>query len=92
MPAFEKALCCDLLTDPSRHLLRDGVVLDEYAQMFPRVWSEVIRPALTDREGFVPVLIAMYLCLAGVVLILRGRDASEQAHGNGFARAKRYGY
>jgi hypothetical protein len=28
------------------------VVLDEYADMDPRVWSEVIRPALSDRQGW----------------------------------------
>jgi len=28
------------------------VVLDEYADMDPRVWSEVIRPALADRQGW----------------------------------------
>lgn len=27
------------------------VVLDEYADMDPRVWGEVIRPALADRQG-----------------------------------------
>ena len=30
----------------------DGVVFDEFAQMQPRVWPEVIRPALADREGW----------------------------------------
>ena len=30
--------------DSLRGLYLDGVVLDEYAQMRPRVWSEVIRP------------------------------------------------
>ena len=30
----------------------DGVVLDEVAQMPPKMWTEVIRPALSDREGF----------------------------------------
>lgn len=38
--------------DALRGLYLDGVVLDEYAQMSPRVWDEVIRPALADREGF----------------------------------------
>jgi len=38
--------------DSLRGLYFDGVVLDEYAQMDPRVWSEVIRPALADREGW----------------------------------------
>ena len=31
----------------------DGVVLDEYADMSPRMWGEVIRPALADRKGWV---------------------------------------
>jgi hypothetical protein len=30
----------------------DGVVLDEVAQMRPEVWGEVVRPALTDRQGW----------------------------------------
>jgi phage terminase large subunit len=30
----------------------DGVVLDEYADMRPSVWGEVIRPMLTDRQGW----------------------------------------
>ena len=30
----------------------DGVVLDEVAQMPPKMWTEVIRPALSDRKGF----------------------------------------
>jgi hypothetical protein len=29
----------------------DFVVLDEFASMRPQTWSEVIRPALSDREG-----------------------------------------
>src|SRR5579863_3503814 len=29
----------------------DFVVLDEFAQMKPEVWSEVLRPALADRRG-----------------------------------------
>jgi hypothetical protein len=35
-----------------RGIYLDGVVLDEYADMDPRAWSEVIRPALADREGW----------------------------------------
>lgn len=31
----------------------DGVVLDEVAQMKPSVWGEVIRPAISDRKGWV---------------------------------------
>jgi phage terminase large subunit len=29
----------------------DAVVLDEVAQMSPRIWGEVVRPALADRKG-----------------------------------------
>lgn len=38
--------------DRLRGLYFDGVVLDEYAQMHPRIWSEIIRPALVDRGGW----------------------------------------
>lgn len=38
--------------DRIRGLYFDGVVLDEPAQMQGRVWSEIIRPALADREGW----------------------------------------
>jgi len=38
--------------DALRGIYLDGVVLDEYADMDPRVWSEVIRPALVDRRGW----------------------------------------
>src|SRR6516164_5298211 len=38
--------------DALRGIYLDGVVLDEYADMDPRVWSEIIRPALADREGW----------------------------------------
>jgi hypothetical protein len=38
--------------DRLRGLYLDGVVLDEYAQMQPRIWPEVIRPALADRGGW----------------------------------------
>ena len=38
--------------DALRGLYLDGVVLDEYAQMRPAVWPEVIRPALADRFGW----------------------------------------
>lgn len=30
----------------------DGIVLDEYGDMDPRAWAEVIRPALSDRHGW----------------------------------------
>jgi hypothetical protein len=35
-----------------RGIYLDGIVLDENADMDPRVWSEVIRPALSDRKGW----------------------------------------
>lgn len=35
-----------------RGIYLDGVVLDEYAEMNPEVWSMVIRPALSDRLGW----------------------------------------
>jgi hypothetical protein len=38
--------------DALRGIYLDGVVLDEYADMDPRVWSEIIRPALVDRRGW----------------------------------------
>jgi len=37
--------------DALRGIYLDGIVLDEYADMDPRVWSEIIRPALADRQG-----------------------------------------
>jgi hypothetical protein len=38
--------------DALRGLYFDGVVLDEFQQMDPRVWSEIVRPALADRKGW----------------------------------------
>ena len=38
--------------DNLRGLYLDGVVLDEYADMKPRIWGEIVRPLLTDREGW----------------------------------------
>jgi len=38
--------------DRMRGVYFDGVVLDEFADMDPRAWSEVIRPALSDRRGW----------------------------------------
>ena len=38
--------------DALRGFYLDGVVLDEYADMDPRVWPEIIRPCLSDREGW----------------------------------------
>ena len=39
-------------SDALRGIYLDGIVLDEYADMDPRVWSEIIRPALADRQGW----------------------------------------
>jgi hypothetical protein len=38
--------------DRMRGLYFDGVIIDEPADMDPRAWSEVIRPALSDRQGW----------------------------------------
>lgn len=38
--------------DRLRGLYFDGVVLDEFGDMNPLAWSEVIRPALSDRRGW----------------------------------------
>ena len=38
--------------DRMRGIYLDGAVLDEYADMDPRAWAEVIRPALSDRKGW----------------------------------------
>lgn len=38
--------------DALRGLRFDGVVMDEVADMKPSVWMEVVRPALSDRNGW----------------------------------------
>jgi len=38
--------------DSLRGIYLDGVIFDEVAQMQKRVWTEVIRPALSDRKGW----------------------------------------
>jgi len=38
--------------DRMRGVYFDGIVLDEYGDMDPNAWSEVIRPALSDRQGW----------------------------------------
>lgn len=38
--------------DALRGVYLDGVILDEYAQMPSSLFGEVIRPALSDRQGF----------------------------------------
>lgn len=35
-----------------RGIYLDGCILDEYAEMTPDVWTQVIRPALSDRMGW----------------------------------------
>jgi phage terminase large subunit len=35
-----------------RGMYLDGIILDEYADMKPRVWGEIIRPLLADRTGW----------------------------------------
>jgi len=35
-----------------RGLYLDGAVLDEYGDMDPRAWTEVLRPCLSDRQGW----------------------------------------
>lgn len=39
--------------DSLRGAYWDGVILDEYAQMNPDMWEEIILPSITDREGWV---------------------------------------
>jgi phage terminase large subunit len=38
--------------DRLRGLYLDGVIMDEYADMRPSVWGEIIRPMLADRQGW----------------------------------------
>jgi hypothetical protein len=38
--------------DRLRGIYLDGVILDEFADWDPRAWTEVIRPALSDRQGW----------------------------------------
>lgn len=38
--------------DRLRGIYLDGVILDEFADMRPNVWGEVIRPMLSDRQGW----------------------------------------
>lgn len=38
--------------DRLRGLYLDGIILDEYADMRPSVWGEIIRPMLADRKGW----------------------------------------
>lgn len=38
--------------DRLRGTFHDGIVLDEYGDMDPRAWPEVLRPSLADRRGW----------------------------------------
>jgi len=38
--------------DSQRGVYLDGAILDEYAQMAPSLFSEILRPALSDRKGW----------------------------------------
>lgn len=38
--------------DAIRGVFLDGIVLDEYADFRPKVWGEIIRPLLADRQGW----------------------------------------
>lgn len=38
--------------DSMRGMYLDGVILDEYADMNPIIWTQVIMPALADRDGW----------------------------------------
>jgi hypothetical protein len=38
--------------DRMRGIYLDGIILDEYADMPPAAWGEVLRPALADRQGW----------------------------------------
>lgn len=38
--------------DRLRGLYLDGAILDEHADMKPRVWGEIVRPMLADRAGW----------------------------------------
>lgn len=35
-----------------RGVYLDGIIVDEFGDIDPRAWSEVLRPALSDREGW----------------------------------------
>lgn len=35
-----------------RGMYLDGVIFDEYAEMNPEIWTQVVRPALADRKGW----------------------------------------
>jgi hypothetical protein len=58
--------------DALRGVYHDGIVLDEYPLMRSSVWSEVIRPTLSDRKGWA-VFIGTPKGRAGLYDIWKGR-------------------
>lgn len=38
--------------DRLRGIYLDGIILDEYADMRPSIWGEIVRPLLMDRQGW----------------------------------------
>jgi phage terminase large subunit len=42
--------------DNLRGIGLSGVVLDEFASMPPSVWSEIVRPMLSDRGGWCTII------------------------------------
>ena len=57
--------------DRMRGIYLDGAILDEYGDMDPRAWPEVIRPALSDRKGW-----------ATFIGTPKGRNAFYEVHQN----------
>jgi len=63
-----------------KSIFQNSVVFDEYADMSPRVWLDVVRPALSDRRGWAVFIgtpkgrNAFYELLEGN----EGRPAAEQ--------------
>ncbi|MFA4974936.1 MAG: terminase family protein [bacterium] len=43
-------------SDRLRGLALDGVILDEFADMSPSLWAQVVRPALADRRGWAVII------------------------------------
>ncbi|MGH2162194.1 terminase large subunit domain-containing protein, partial [Enterococcus faecalis] len=39
--------------DSLRGLYHDGVVIDEYGNIPPSLWGEIVAPAVADRDGWV---------------------------------------
>ena len=61
--------------DRLRGVYLDGIVLDEYGDVEPRAWSEVIRPALSDRKGWA-IFIGLIVLIfgGGTLLYFWGKD------------------